>query len=695
MTREQAAEYLKEQSPEVFLPKAKKRGVVCPLCGNGTGADGDGVVKNPRDGRYYCFKCGELSGDIFDLIGAAFGLTDFNSQFDKAAELYGVTVDELAPGKKGRGKRGNAGKRNVPLSAAVSADVLKDDFSGSGNDNISGDFSESPTPLSPAVTDEYIEKCHGNVHLTEYFKSRGIGENSVKKFYLGYDPEFPCGNGKKHPAVILPTEAGSFEARFTRPLPDSKAGAGVPRYRKQGRTALFNRHALEGVQGKPVFVCEGIFDALSVMECGGEAVALGSAANWRLLVSEIEKHGAAVPLILLFDNDEAGKNAAEKLSEALKLAGVSHIDGGEAIGSQGRTGNGDSNGEYHDPNARLLADKAGLAEAISRLEGRCAPLSEDIGAENDREFGEVNAAACLASFRAQIEKSVRLPVCGTGFPSLDRAVNGGLYPGLYVLGAASSVGKTTFLLQIADHAAAAGRQVLFFSLEQSRFELMSKSVSRESFLYCRENHLGVSSALSSLDISDGGRHYGFDSKKLLAMENAFARYEKYAGNLFLYEGKGGMSPEDIAAQIRKFYAFRKPITPPLVMLDYIQILSPGGGKMSDKQAMDRSITALKQLSRDYEIPLLAVSSFNRMSYSQPVSMEAFKESGAIEYGADILAGLQPKGVGGAGFDITAAKAKDPRELELVILKNRSGAVPGEAVRFTYFPKFNCYMEAGK
>ena len=65
----------------------------------------------------------------------------------------------------------------------------------------------------------------------------------------------------------------------------------------------------------------------------------------------------------------------------------------------------------------------------------------------------------------------------TGFEQLDKK-SGGLYAGLYVLAAISSLGKTTFALQIADNLAAAGHDVLFFSLEQSRLELISKSFAR-------------------------------------------------------------------------------------------------------------------------------------------------------------------------------------------------------------------------
>ena len=49
---------------------------------------------------------------------------------------------------------------------------------------------------------------------------------------------------------------------------------------------------------------------------------------------------------------------------------------------------------------------------------------------------------------------------------------------------------------------------------------------------------------------------------------------------------------------------------------------------------------LKRLSRDYKLPLIGISSFNRDSYTEAVSMKSFKESGAIEYSSDVLMGLQ-------------------------------------------------------
>ena len=64
----------------------------------------------------------------------------------------------------------------------------------------------------------------------------------------------------------------------------------------------------------------------------------------------------------------------------------------------------------------------------------------------------------------------------TGYGNIDQIVS--LYPGLYVLGAVSSLGKTTFACQPSDQLARSGDHVLYFSLEQSRLELVTKGLSR-------------------------------------------------------------------------------------------------------------------------------------------------------------------------------------------------------------------------
>ena len=651
MTRENALEYLRQQSPDAFLLKARKRGYICPLCGNGSGTSGDGIVRNPRDGRYHCFKCGEVGGDIFDLIGAAFGIPDFNSQLAKAAEIYNVKMEKYT----GRSS----------LRAKASAAAVNNSADARRHDDVSG----------------YLERCRGNVGMTSYFSDRGFSAETVRRYGLGFDPEFSEGTGgRSWKGAVLPTSSESYEVRNTEVSPDSGAMS-QDKYRKHGKAVIFNLSPEMLAGSSPLFVCEGIMDALSIIECGSRAVALGSAANYRLFCDAVDKNGISCPAVLLFDDDEAGRNALNRLSSELESRNVTFYDGSEILGS------------YHDPNARLMGDPDGLRAALGAFEEKTAAVTVDISASEEDELLGVNAGFLLSDFKAHIERGALFSATSTGFEKLDGALRGGLYPGLYIFGAVSSLGKTTLLLQLADNIAAGGRDVLFFSLEQSRFELMSKSVSRETFLFCRENRISVSNAKNNIQIADGSRWAEFDEMGQYAVDGAFERYGKYASRLFIYEGQGKLSVSDMEDCFRKYLSYgRRDGSSPVVILDYLQILKPDSDRLSDKQAVDRNITALKQLSRDHNIPLLAVSSLNRSSYGRDVSMDAFKESGAIEYGADVLIGLQFEGAGENNFDISTARSRSPRRIELCILKNRNGSIPPSPIGLRYYPEYNCFEE---
>ena len=120
-----------------------------------------------------------------------------------------------------------------------------------------------------------------------------------------------------------------------------------------------------------------------------------------------------------------------------------------------------------------------------------------------------------------------------------------------------------------------------------------------------------------------------------------------------------------------------------------------------KQAIDRQVTELKRLSRKYNIPVIVVSSFNRENYTAPVSMTAYKESGAIEYTSDIVIGLQYKNIeyttnkdnkGKVNKAIGKLReSQTPKDIEVKVLKNRNGQ-PGQA-DFVFYPYFNYFEEA--
>ncbi len=174
-------------------------------------------------------------------------------------------------------------------------------------------------------------------------------------------------------------------------------------------------------------------------------------------------------------------------------------------------------------------------------------------------------------------------------------------------------GKTTFALQLADNIAKQGQKVIIFSLEQSKFELITKAVSRISFETKRGDARTHINILKNKEIDE-------------ITNNAIMKYAtEVAPNEIIKEGTFNLSVDDIKLYLKEYVAETK--EKPLVIIDYLQILAPSDTKLSDKQQIDHNATTLKKLSRDLDIPIFAISSFNRANYSQTASFEAFKESG--------------------------------------------------------------------
>lgn len=338
-------------------------------------------------------------------------------------------------------------------------------------------------------------------------------------------------------------------------------------------------------------------------------------------------------------------------------------------------------------------------EPAKRLEGAEKHLmvqckeekKEQTEEEARKEYFSTSAGANLQQFINGVGTSADTEAIPTGFEALDGVLDGGLYEGLITVGAISSLGKTSLCLQIADQVSATGRDVLYFSLEMARAELMSKSISRHTVQLALERGIDTKAAKTARGITDGKRYINYTRTETGIIQDAISAYSKYADRLFIQEGIGNIGAEQIRQTIEQHIRFTG--NRPLVIVDYLQILAPVDIKASDKQNTDRAVLELKRASRDYKLPVIAVSSFNRGNYNAEVAFEAFKESGAIEYGSDIVIGLQLKGAGEKGFNSTEAKKKNPRQVELVMLKNRQGKV-GDKIEYSYYPMFNYFREAG-
>lgn len=506
-----------------------------------------------------------------------------------------------------------------------------------------------------------------------YLQNRGISMETARCFNLGYDPHWrsPAAvKGNKNPPssrrIIIPTGTKGYTARsIDMDTPERY------RFMKEGKAGYFGIEAIYG--SVPVFIVEAAFDALSVYEAGGVACAIGSVSGVDKFLDILARERPTAPLILSLDNDKAGQDAQKKLAARLTALKIDFCEINVS-------------GEYKDPNEHLQADRAAFT----------ALIHSDPAKRAKKTYFETAASFHVKSLMGAIAESANTAAVPTGFTQLDKALDGGLYEGLYIMGAISSLGKTTFMLQIADQIAQHGRDVLIFSLEMSRHELMAKSISRLTLKNCDGNLLNAKTTRGILNGSKWA-YFNLDERDLI--NRSIAEYEEYSKHIFIHEGVGSIGVEQIKEEVTRHMSFTG--NGPVVIIDYLQIITPVDSRATDKQNTDKTVLELKRLSRDRNIPVVAISSFNRDNYTSPVNLASFKESGAIEYSSDVLLGLQLSGMddlsqsetkrGETIRQIEEMKKADPRKAQLKILKNRNGRI-GVSLYYDYYSVFNTFTE---
>lgn len=644
MTRNKAREYINNLLAVELKPAKKKGTYVCPFCNNGSGLDGDGITSKDEGKHWKCFKCG-FSGDYLDILKK-------QHNTDKELDifhLYRLEIDDDQP------------QRSAPADSKPAAQQV--------------DYKDFFLQASKAL--------HDSPEMLAYLRGRGISPETAENYMLGYCATWrsPAAirNGRNPPPsrrLIIPTSRTGYTVRALDADTPEKY-----RFMKEGEAGFFNKKALQG--SVPVFIVEGAIDALSIAEVGGEACALGSTSGVDKFLELLDRERPVVPLILSLDNDNAGQVAQTKLKAGLETRKLSFYEV-------------NASGEHKDPNEHLVTDRAAFTAIVNSNPTEAARQEAEYKKE---QYLETSAAYHINALMGEIAASADTPAIATGFDELDAALDGGLYEGLYIIGAITSLGKTTFVLQTADQTAQRGHDVLIFSLEMSRFELMAKSISRLTFKGCGSNPLNAKTTRGIL-AGAKRKYYSQDEKDLI--NQGITVYAEYSQRIYIHEGIGNIGAEQIRQEVQRHISFTG--NAPVVIIDYLQIIAPYDMRATDKQNTDKAVLELKRLSRDKKIPIVAVSSFNRDNYTAPVNLSSFKESGAIEYSSDVLLGLQLAGMDelkqGEGTKSTNVKqietwkAADPRKAQLKILKNRNGKA-GVSLYYDYFPLFNTFRETAR
>lgn len=651
MTKEQAKEYVKSTPPpkgyftEARVQYQGQPSYICPNCGNGSGEKGTGFHHDPHTPGYYkCFSCEEY-GDIIHFIGLNEGI-DPNSveAFNKAYEVYGLTLDN----QEGHNTPQNEPERPKPKE--VEPVIKPEDVTGQ---------------------EQYFKRCSNRLDLAiPYLKDRGISIQTARKYGLGYDPSLCFSYDVINGALIIPTSGGTYEARNLDPEAKQRWTAST------GTRIPFNIEVLNSLKPtQEVYITEGAMDALSVLELGYPAIGLGGATKYFLQYLDGVQNKPHI--LIAMDNDDPGREKANRLSSQLSERKINHTIVNIA-------------GNENDPNDLLRTNRQELEERL-RL-GRISP-------EERESYLKSNAKEHIKPLLQTIRQGTYTPLCNTGFDLLDEELGDGLFMGLYILGAGSSVGKTTYLLQMIDQVAQSGQDVIIFSLEMGKHELMAKSISRHTAQLCIDRDVNLRNAKTSNGILNQDRYITYDPVELKIIEDAIVAYGAYADNIYIHEGQGDITAQSIRETVDKHILFTG--NRPVILIDYLQLIPPHEPRWSDKQNMDYAVSSLRRTARDCNIPVIVVSSYNRASYGTEANLGAFKESGAIEYSADVALALQftkkAKKEKGKLTDSDLAnherneKRKDTRSLELVILKNRNGKTGGK-LYYEYRPALNLFTE---
>ena len=656
---------------------------ICPECGNGSGKTGDGIKQTKLKGKlvWHCYRCGGHWSNA-NLIGVVEGIRDQAELARKLEELFPeyrnesflLSKEKLSTKSPSSTKPFLFSKENqtswtVPPPVLVSEPVLP--------------ASEMPKNYGKMFYPRYRETARK--FLAERGGSyRGLTAETFEKYGVVVHPEFGVEGQDKLPTLIISYDDYHFVARAI----DSGRR---PTQHGQG-AGLYEPLVIDG--RFPTFIVEGELDALSVVQAvsglGIRCVAIGGASKYRKVIPELEKRFGKLEnkpsFIVMFDNDTAGKTNGLKLVDELRLAGypaelyflenqMAGIYQDVETGKKHEVKKVDANDllqENPDELVRRLIEGIELKEKKLREQSDMMSKSRMLATGERREMAENKSGMQVYSFTdyfegeffRDIEQTAKYSSRKTGFENIDESQI--FMPGLYMLGGLPASGKTTFAWQLLNQLAEKGELCVYCSFEMSKFELFTKSIVRE--LYKRNPQMSERLNLTSANIRRGAMR---GSREL---QEQAAEFSKSATNLRVAELSNtgvtelieGLNP--LIADVERS---------PVICVDYLQIIPSKGSKaLSAKEKVDDIMLRLKDFQRSTNATLLVISSFNRENYYQKVGFSSFKESGAIEYSADVIWGLENYGVDAEGKldkdEVIKMSREKVRKMKFSCLKNRNG-----------------------
>jgi replicative DNA helicase len=254
----------------------------------------------------------------------------------------------------------------------------------------------------------------------------------------------------------------------------------------------------------------------------------------------------------------------------------------------------------------------------------------------------------------------------TGFRDLDRKL-AGLHPSnLLIVAARPGMGKSTLALNIAQNAAVNDMPVAIFTLEMSREEVVSR-------MLCASGRID-SQRLRSGQLGES------DFTKLSNAASILYKKPIYV------DDSPGLTVTEIRAKCRRMK--RRPGLS-LVVVDYLQLMQ-GSGQENRQQEIAAISRSLKNLARELDVPIMALSQLNRSMEQREDKrprLSDLRESGSLEQDADVVMFIYR-------HEYYHPEAQETRGIaEIAIAKHRQGATG--RIDMTFLPEFTLFSDMGR
>ena len=248
----------------------------------------------------------------------------------------------------------------------------------------------------------------------------------------------------------------------------------------------------------------------------------------------------------------------------------------------------------------------------------------------------------------------------TGFTDLDYRTAGLQPSDLILVAARPSMGKTAFVLNIAQHVAfREAKSVAIFSLEMSKEQLVNRLFSLESRVDAQALRTGNLSDADWESLIEGAGIIG-DSKLII-------------------DDTPGISISELRSKCRK-YKLEQGLD--IIIIDYLQLMTGSGrGNESRQQEISDISRSLKGLARELNVPVVALSQLSRAVEQRPDKrpmMSDLRESGAIEQDADVIMFIYRDDYYNKDSDLKGIS-------EIIIAKQRNG--PIGTVNLAWLPQY--------